>query len=53
MAAREGSYCNNGEKPIKRVRTARHCGRCGEKGHNFYTCIVEIKDVGNSDISKE
>jgi len=53
MAAREGSRRDNGEKPAKRVRVARHYGRCGEKGHNSRTYIVEIKDVGNSDTSKE
>jgi len=53
MAAREGSYRNNGEKPAKRVRAARYCGRCGEKGHNSRTCIVEIGDVDNSNTSKE
>ena len=53
MAVREGSCRNNGEKPAKRVRVARHCGRCGKKGHNSRTCIVEIKDTDNSDTSKE
>jgi len=31
IAAREGSCCNDSKKPAKRVRAARHCGRCGEK----------------------
>jgi len=56
IAAREGSYYNNGEKPIKRVRAVKHCGHCGhcgKKGHNSRTCIVEIKDVDDSDIFKE
>ena len=53
MAAREGSCRNDSEKPAKRVRAARHCGRCGEKGHNSRTCTVEIEDVDNSDTSKE
>jgi hypothetical protein len=53
MAVREGSYYNNGEKPIKRVCVIRHYSYCGEKGHNSRTCIVEIKDVDNSDTSKE
>ena len=53
MAAREGSCRDDSEKPIKRVRIARHYGRCGEKGYNSCTCIVEIKGVDNSDTSKE
>jgi len=53
MAAREGSYCDNGEKLVKRVRAAKYYGHCGEKGYNSRTCIVKIKDVNNSDIFKE
>ena len=53
MAVREGSRCDNGEKPVKRVRVARHCGRCGEKGHSSCTYTVEIKDIDNSNTSKE
>ena len=49
----EGSCHDDGEKPAKRVRAERHCGRCGEKGHNSRTCTVEIEDVFNSDVSKE
>ena len=53
MAVREGSCRNNNEKPAKRVRVARHCGRYGKKGHNSCTCIAEIKNIDNSDTSKE
>jgi len=53
MAAREGSCCNNSEKPAKRVRAVRHYGRYGKKGYNSRTYIVEIKDADNSDTFKE
>jgi len=53
MAAKEGSYCNNNKKFIKRVRATKYYGRCSEKGHNSCTCTVEIKDIGNSDTSEE
>ena len=53
MAVREGSYCNNSKKPVKRGRTARHYSHCNKKGHNSCTCIVEIKDADNSDTSEE
>ena len=53
MAVREGSYYNNGEKPIKRVRAVRYYSRCGEKGYNSYTYIVEIKNVSNSNTFKK
>ena len=53
MAVREGSYRDNGEIPAKRVRAVRHCGRCGEKGHNSRTCTVEIEDADNSDTSEK
>jgi len=52
IAAREGSCCDDAEKPVKRVRAVRHCGCCGEKGHNSHTCIAEIKDVDNSNKPK-
>jgi DDE superfamily endonuclease len=29
-----------GKKPRKRVQKARHCGRCGNTGHNSRTCKV-------------
>jgi len=53
MAIKEGSYYNNGEKFIKRVRVVRHYSYCGKKRHNSHTYIVEIKDTDNSDIFKE
>ena len=53
MAVREGSCCDDGEKPAKRVRAARYCGRCGEKEHNSCTYTVEIEDADNSDTSEE
>ena len=53
MAIREGSCYNDGEKPAKRMRAARYCGRSGEKGYNSHTYIVEIKNIDNSDTSKE
>ena len=53
MAVREGSCRNDGEKPAKRVRAARHYGRCGKKGHNSRTCTVEIEDADDSDTSEE
>jgi hypothetical protein len=28
----------DGERPAKRVRTERHCGRCGKIGHDARTC---------------
>jgi len=53
VAAKEGSYCNNSEKLVKRVRVIKHYSCCGEKRHNSRTYIVEIKDIDNSDTSKE
>jgi len=53
MAAKEGSYYNDGEKLVKRVRVTKYCGHCGEKEHNSHTYIVEIKDVNNSDTFKK
>jgi len=38
---------------MKRVRVIKHYGRCGEKGHNSHIYIVEIKDIDNSNTSKE
>ena len=52
IAAREGSCCDDAEKPVKRVRAVRHCGCCGEKGHNSHTYTAEIKDIDNSNTSK-
>ena len=53
MAVREGSRHNNGEKPVNRVRAVRYYSRCGKKGYNSRTYIVEIKDVDNSNTFKE
>jgi len=53
MAVREGSYCDDSKKSIKRVRAVKHYGCYGEKGHNSRTYIVEIKDADNSDTFKE
>ena len=52
IAKREGGSRKDGETPAKRVRAKRHCGRCGETGHNSRTCKVEIEDVDNSDESE-
>ena len=41
-----------GEKPARRVRKERHCGRCSETGHNARTCKVLIEDVNDSDESE-
>ena len=53
IAKREGGERDAGEGPARKVRGARHCGRCGEKGHNSRTCKVEIDDAEDSDESKE
>ena len=53
MAIREGSCYNNGKKLVKRMRAIKYYSHCGEKGHNFYTCIVEIKNINNSNTFKE
>jgi hypothetical protein len=52
IAKREGSSRKDGETPAKRVRAKRHCGRCGEIGHNSRTCKVEIEDVDDSEESE-
>jgi outer membrane murein-binding lipoprotein Lpp len=52
IAEREGGGRKDGETPAKRVRAKRHCGRCGEVGHNSRTCKVEIEDADNSEESK-
>jgi len=53
MAIREGNCYNNSEKLAKRVRAVKYYGHYGEKRHNSCTCIVEIKDINNSDTSEE
>jgi hypothetical protein len=52
IAEREGSSRKDGETPAKRVRAERHCGRCGEIGHNSRTCKVEIEDADDSEESE-
>jgi len=52
VTVKEGGSRNDGEKPAKRVRGERHCGRCGETGHNSRTCEVEIEDIDNSEASE-
>jgi hypothetical protein len=52
IAEKEGGRCEDGETPVKRVRAERHCGRCGEIGHNSRTCKVEIEDADSSDASE-
>jgi hypothetical protein len=52
IAEREGSRQQEGREPAKKVRTQRHCGRCGETGHNACTCVVEIVDASDSDESE-
>jgi hypothetical protein len=53
IAKREGGERDAGEGPARKVRGAKHCGRCGEKGHNSRTCKVEIEDTEDSDKSEE
>ena len=53
IAVKDGSYYDNGEKPVKRVCITRHCGRYGEKGYNSRIYIIEIKDIDDSDTFKE
>jgi len=53
MAVKEGSCRDNGEKLVKKVRAARHCGCCGEKGHNSRPYTIEIRDADNSDTFNE
>jgi hypothetical protein len=52
IAEREGSSCEEGKTPAKRVRAERRCGCCGEVGHNSRTCKVEIEDADNSEESE-
>ena len=52
IAAREGNSRDDGEKPTKRVRGVRRCGRCGKIRHNSRTCDVEIEDTNDSEASK-
>ena len=52
MAEKEGGRQEEGREPVKRVRTQRRCGRCGETGHNARTCAVVIVDPSDSDESE-
>jgi hypothetical protein len=53
VAATASNSRDDSDRPSKRVRAERHCGRCSETGHNSRTCKVEIEDVEDSDESKE
>jgi hypothetical protein len=53
ITKRGGGSHEEGKTPAKRVRAERHCGRCGEVGHNSCTCKVEIEDVDDSEESEE
>jgi ArsR family metal-binding transcriptional regulator len=52
IAKKEGSRQEEGREPVKRVRTQRRCGRCGETGYNAYTYAIKIVDPSNSNESK-
>jgi hypothetical protein len=52
IAEKEGGEQEGDGEPEKRVRTQRHCGRCGKTGHNARTCAVEIVDLSGSDESE-
>jgi hypothetical protein len=53
VAATASNSRDNSNRPLKRVRAERHCGRCSETRHNSCTCKVEIEDVEDSNKSKE
>jgi hypothetical protein len=53
VAATASNSRDNSNRPSKRVRAERHCGRCSETRHNSCTCKVEIEDVEDSNQSKE
>jgi hypothetical protein len=53
IAKREGKERNTSKGPARKVRSAVHCGRCSEKGHNSRTYRVEIEDTRDSDKFKE
>jgi hypothetical protein len=52
IAPEEDGGQEEGSKPVKRARGERHCGRCGETGHNARTCKVQIVDAEDSDESE-
>jgi hypothetical protein len=51
IAATVDNRRDDSDRPLKRVRAERRCGRCSEVGHNLRTCKVEIEDADNSDAS--
>jgi len=42
IAPNEAGGQEEDEKPGMRARAQRHCGRCGNTGHNARICRVEI-----------
>ena len=52
VAPNEASGQEEDNKPGKKLRVGRRCGRCGNTGHNSRTCQVEIEDAEDSDDSK-
>jgi hypothetical protein len=52
IAKREGSSCEEGKTPAKRVRAKRRCSCCSKVRYNSCTCKVEIEDIDNSEESK-
>ena len=52
IAEREAGGQLDSRESAKKVRAKRHCGRCGETGHNARTCAVEILDASNSNKSE-
>jgi hypothetical protein len=52
IAEKEGGGQKEGRESLKRVRTQRRCGCCGETGYNACTCAVEIVDATDSNESE-
>jgi hypothetical protein len=52
ITAKEGSSCEEGEMPAKRVRAERRCGCYSKIRHNSRTCKVEILNADDSDASE-
>ena len=50
---KEFAACSDGKKASKRVRvdeagpSQRHCGRCGDAGHNLRTCKKDVEIVSD------
>lgn len=42
IAPEETGRQRDSNKPTKRARRKRHCGNCGEPGHNVRTCKISI-----------